>query len=438
MAPDGWSRRNISNLIEDHVLYIGDGYRAKNSELSSCGIPFAHAGNINGGFNFEVADRFPEKDLGKVGIKLSRPGDVVFTSKGTVGRFAFVRDDTQTFVYSPQLSFWRSLDHDIIHPRFLYYWMFGSEFLHQYSGVKGQTDMADYVSLRDQRQMFITLPPLDEQREIAHILGTLDDKIELNRRMNATLEAIARAIFKSWFVDFDPVHAKARGEQPYGMDADTAALFPDAFEDSELGPIPAGWGVGALSNIADNPRRGIKPEAMDSNTLYIGLEHMPQKSITLDAWGRTSNVASNKFKFRKGEFLFGKLRPYFHKVGIAPDDGVCSTDILVIVPTFEAWYGLTLFHISSKEFIDYTTAASTGTRMPRTNWDTMSKYPIVIPDPKVAEAFSCFLRPLLDTIQNNIWQSRTLAALRDALLPKLISGELRTKELHHVPSTGTG
>ena len=87
--------------------------------------------------------------------------------------------------------------------------------------------------------------PLDEaqQREIAHILGTLDDKIELNRRMNATLEAIARAIFKSWFVDFDPVHAKARGEQPYGMDAETAALFPDAFEDSSLGPIPAGWGV---------------------------------------------------------------------------------------------------------------------------------------------------------------------------------------------------
>ena len=287
---------------------------------------------------------------------------------------------------------------DAVEQRFLFYYMASPDFVGEATRASEGTKMPraqwSYLS-----QLPLALPPLSEQRAIAHILGTLDDKIELNRRMNATLEAIARAIFKSWFVDFDPVHAKARGEQPHGMDAETAALFPDSFENSELGQIPAGWGVGALSNIADNPRRGIKPEAMDSNTLYIGLEHMPQKSITLDAWGRTSNVASNKFKFRKGEFLFGKLRPYFHKVGIAPDDGVCSTDILVIVPTFEAWYGLTLFHISSKEFIDYTTAASTGTRMPRTNWDTMSKYPIVIPDPKVAEAFSCFLRPLLDTIE---------------------------------------
>ena len=238
-----WQRRGIENLLLENALYIGDGYRAKRSELAETGLPFARAGNINGGFRFQDADCFPIVDLHKVGAKLSQPGDVVFTSKGTVGRFAFVCDDTEQFVYAPQLSFWRVLDEQVIEPRFLYYWMFGRECYNQFYGLKGQTDMADYVSLHDQRRMHITLPPLCEQKAISNVLGPLDDKIELNHQMNHTLEAIARALFKSWFVDFDPVWAKANGEQPYGMEAETAALFPDAFVDSELGPIPAGWTV---------------------------------------------------------------------------------------------------------------------------------------------------------------------------------------------------
>ena len=204
-----WRRYEVSALIEAGVLEIGDGYRAKNNELATSGLPFARAGNIKDGFRFADADRFPEENLERVGNKISEPGDVVFTSKGTVGRFAFVRQDTPRFVYSPQLCFWRSRDHQLLDPRFLFYWMSGREFFIQFKGVAGQTDMAEYVSLRDQRSMQLTLPSLPEQRAIAHILGTLDDKIELNRRMNETLEAVARVLFKSWFVDFDPVRAKA-------------------------------------------------------------------------------------------------------------------------------------------------------------------------------------------------------------------------------------
>ena len=433
-----WECAPLSTLVDDILDRRGVTPRKLGSDFVSQGFRVISAKVVKDGRLDLSADepRFVDEPTYRKWMKGPLlADDVILTSEAPLGEVAYIHEQVDWCL--GQRLFCIRTSKERLYGRFLYYALQSESVRHDlYSRATGTT--AQGIRQAELRRVVIPVPPLSEQRAIAHILGTLDDKIELNRRMNATLEAIARAIFKSWFVDFDPVHSKARGEQPSGMDAETAALFPDSFEDSELGQIPAGWGVGALSNIADNPRRGIKPEAMDSNTLYIGLEHMPQKSITLDAWGRTSNVASNKFKFRKGEFLFGKLRPYFHKVGIAPDDGVCSTDILVIVPTFEAWYGLTLFHISSKEFIDYTTAASTGTRMPRTNWDTMSKYPIVIPDPKVAEAFSCFLRPLLDTIQNNIWQSRTLAALRDALLPKLISGELRTKELHHVPSTGTG
>ena len=208
-ADSEWRRYEVSALIKAGALEIGDGYRAKNDELATSGLPFARAGNIKDGFQFADADRFPEENLERIGNKISESDDVVFTSKGTVGRFAFVREDTPRFVYSPQLCFWRSRDHGLIDPRFLFYWMSGREFFVQFKGVAGQTDMAEYVSLRDQRSMRLTLPPLPEQHTIAHILGTLDDKIELIRRMNETLEEMARALFKSWFIDFDPVHAKA-------------------------------------------------------------------------------------------------------------------------------------------------------------------------------------------------------------------------------------
>ncbi|MCP9469505.1 MAG: DUF559 domain-containing protein [Nitrospira sp.] len=204
-----WQRHEVSQLLDAGILAIGDGYRAKNEELAASGVPFARAGNIKDGFHFDDADHFPEEHLFRVGNKVSQPGDVVFTSKGTVGRFAFVHDETPRFVYSPQLCFWRTLDRNVIEPRYLFYWMFGNEFYVQFKGVASQTDMAEYVSLADQRRMHVTLPPPVEQRAIAHILGTLDDEIELNRRMSETLEATARALFQSWFIDFDPVRRNA-------------------------------------------------------------------------------------------------------------------------------------------------------------------------------------------------------------------------------------
>ena len=139
-----------------------------------------------------------------------------------------------------------------------------------------------------------------------------------------------------------------------------------------------------------------------------------------------------KFEFKHGEILFGKLRPYFHKVGIAPVDGVCSTDILVIAPKQPTWFGFVLEHASSVEFVDYTDAASTGTKMPRTNWQGMASYQVVLPSVLVAEVFTAQVRSLFERIIANIHESRTLAALRDALLPKLVTGELRVQNAEKV------
>lgn len=162
----------LKELIAAGLLEIGDGYRAKNDELGDSGLPFARAGNINGGFDFTGADRFPVANLDRVGNKVSRFVDVVFTSKGTVGRFAFVDAKTERFVYSPQLCFWRSLAPKSIDPQFLYYWMHSPECLDQLSYLKSQTDMADYVSLRDQREMTISLPDPALQNAVVGVLGT--------------------------------------------------------------------------------------------------------------------------------------------------------------------------------------------------------------------------------------------------------------------------
>jgi len=144
-VPAEYEEHEVEVLLREGALLINDGYRAKNSELSNAGIPFARAGNIDDGFHFEDADCVPAHTLAKVGLKRSQPGDVVFTSKGTVGRFAFVRDETPEFVYSPQLCYWRSSDVSRIHARWLFYRMNGREFFLQFKGVAGQTDMAEYV-----------------------------------------------------------------------------------------------------------------------------------------------------------------------------------------------------------------------------------------------------------------------------------------------------
>ena len=265
---------------------------------------------------------------------------------------------------------------------------------------------------------------VEVQRAIAALLGALEDKIELNRRINETLEAMARSIFKDWFVDFGPTYAKVEGRTPY-LAPELWDLFPDALDDDDK---PVGWKQGVLGDVANSPRRGVSPDDVAEDTPYIGLEHMPRRSVALTEWEGAGNVTSNKSAFRKGEFLFGKLRPYFHKVGLAPLDGICSTDIVIVSSRASDWAAFTLACLSSDEFVDYTDRTSTGTKMPRTSWTTMGQYKIWLPSDKVARAFQSLAQPLLDRLSANIHEARSLAQTRDLLLPKLMSGEIRLRE----------
>ena len=448
--PGEWKKHEVKVLIEESALEIGDGYRAKNTEFAGSGVPFARAGNIKNGFVFNDADHFPEASLYRVGDKISKPGDVVFTSKGTVGRFAFVREDTPQFVYSPQLCFWRSRDHGLIDPRFLFFWMFSREFFVQFKGVAGQTDMAEYVSLRDQRNMHLTLPPLSEQRAIAHILGTLDDKIELNRRMNETLEEMARALFKSWFVDFDPVHAKAtlkhhaanlpQGESDWSvesarayldrMDPNIAALFPDRVVDSEPGPIPEGWDVGCFCDVVEQLRDRENPRASPDAIFH----HFSIPAFDENQWPtqeRGENIKSQKSRVLPGVVLLSKLNPEIERVWLvdvgATDQAVCSTEFLVLRPRPSQGTSFIYCLGCSPGFRQELGSLVTGTSKShqRVQADAVLALPVVLFPKSISEAFESVVSVFLQTVQLNRRASRSLAALRDTLLPKLVSGELR-------------
>ena len=356
-------------------------------------------------------------------------GDIVLTHRGTLGQVALIPDASkfERYIVS-QSQFYIRCDRSKVDPEFVTLYLKSPEGQHQLlanSSQVGVPSIAQPVTYL--RSIEIPIPPLPEQHDIAHILGTLDDKIELNRRMNRTLEEMARAIYKDWFVDFGPVRAKLEGRAPY-LPLELWDLFPNELVDSELGEIPEGWEVGELRRIATFPVRTVKPQELSSETVYIGLEHMPRKSVALNDWETAEKVTSGKLSFHKGEFLFGKLRPYFHKVGMASTDGICSTDIVVVAPRDTLWSSFVLLCISTEEFVSYTDQTSNGTRMPRTNWKTMGQYKICIPPKPVAREFQNITQNSLNRTAANIGESRLLSRQRDALLPHLLSGEVMDLE----------
>ena len=347
--------------------------------------------------------------------KVRGPG-VVIGRYGTLGKVHYVRSDhwpLNTTLYVE--------DFKGNHPRYVSY-------LLETVDVTPFSDKAAVPGLNrnhlHQAEVLFTTEPA-EQRAIARILGALDDKIELNRRMNETLETMARALFKSWFVDFEPVRAKMGGGVT-GLPTSIGSLFPNVLDNKG---IPEGWTLGPLSRVADSPRRGIDPSDVAEDTPYIGLEHMPRRSIALADWEGAEKVKSTKSTFNKGDILFGKLRPYFHKVGITSLDGICSTDIVVVSPRSPEWAVFCLACLSTDEFVEYTDQTSTGTRMPRTSWKTMGQYETCLPPIEVAREFQRLLSPVIDKLNVNVHESRSLARTRNALLPKLVSGELRVGDI---------
>jgi type I restriction enzyme S subunit len=433
MAANSRATATIEELIASGAIVAHkDGNYGSNyprvEEFGNVGVPFLTATSLRDGYvDITRAPRLADARADELPFGFVQTDDVLLSHNATIGRVAVVPQHKGRLLVGTSLTYFRVNPQKLL-PRYLAVYLAGRDFQNQLAAVMSHSTR-NQVPVTAQRKLHVVFPPLVEQQAIAAVLGALDDKIELNRRTNATLEAMARALFQSWFVDFDPVRAKLDGRRPLGLDPATAALFPSEFEDSELGHIPRGWTAGKLGDVGTNSRRGVHPSEIAPDTPYIALEHMPRRSIALGDWDESADVASGKSAFKKGEILFGKLRPYFHKVGVAPFDGVCSTDILVLAPKNPEWFGFLLGHASSDELVNFTDLASTGTKMPRTNWSDISAFKMAIPPKTIADSFTQLIQRMVERIIANLFESRTLAGLRDTLLPKLLSGELSAPEL---------
>ena len=436
--PSTYQRARLAELcVTDGGVQTGPfGSQLHRRDYVSIGTPIITVEHIG-------ENRIIHQDLPKVSDedreRLSRyslqDGDIVFSRVGSVDLRALVRKEESGWLFSGRLLRVRPKP-DIIDSCYLS-WFFGLPSFREY--VRRIAYGATMPSLNTKllSDLPVYFPSVGEQKAIAHILGSLDDKIELNRKMNETLEAMARAIFKSWFVDFVPVRAKAEGRAP-GLPKEIADLFPDSFEDSELGEIPKGWDVVTLGDIAEviDCLHSKKPERRESGwpllqlwnicgdglidmaeTYYIGesdyknwvsrMEASPGDCVITNV-GRVGAVAQIPESLRAalGRNMTGlRCKSQFH------------------FPTF-----LIECLISRAMCDEIVRKMDTGTILDALNVRNIPKLRLVLPPLALLIKFEGSARPLRAKMEHNLTEARNLVAIRDTLLPKLISGEIRIKD----------
>lgn len=369
---------------------------------------------IDGQVSTANVARITEETAERLAHHRMKPGDIVYARRGDIGRRALIREN-QNGWFCGTGCLRISLGEKVINPLFLHYYLSLPDVI---TLIANQAVGATMPNLNTSilRGVPITFPPLETQQQIAAILSAYDDLIENNTRRIKVLEEMAGLIYREWFVNFRfPGHEGVR------------------LVASEFGEIPEGWRAVKLGDIAEQIRRSVQPDDVSKDTPYIGLEHLPRKSIALSNWAFLDSVTSSKLRFYQGEILFGKIRPYFHKVGVAPVNGICSSDIIVIRPKNPEFAALTAMVTSSEDFVLQSVQTSQGTKMPRANWDVLVKYPVFLPDNDLLERFNGIAANIISQIRNYVFKNQNLRRTRDLLLPKLISGELSVSQLEINP-----
>ncbi len=394
--PEGWRETILGELI---IHKKGFAFKSKDfGELGRCVVKvkdFTHDSiDISECqfLNSSISENYNEYVLKVDDILISTVGSWITNPESVVGKVVKVPKIAENSLLNQNAVRLRCNDDAL--QNYLYFRLkvqnFSSFLISRAQGSANQAS----ITLKDIFSYKFILPPLQEQKAIASILSSFDEKIELLKEQNKTLEKMAQVLFKEWFVD--------------GADES--------------------WEVGTLEYFATNPRNSISVKSMNTEMIYIGLEHISRKNIALTSFGNASSVKSNKYKFIENDILFGKLRPYFHKVCFSSFQGICSTDILVLRAKKSYYFSYCLFAFFQEDVINYVTKSSEGTRMPRTSWKILSEYPIKIPTDAKIQEFHKFAMPLIEKIELNIVEIQTLQKTRDTLLPKLMSGELRVEE----------
>ncbi len=415
--------------LSDAVHLIGGG-TPKRSHTEYWGglIPWLSVKDFNNDNRHveSTEESITELGLIKSSAKILKEGQLIISARGTVGALAQL---------SKPMAFNQSCYGIDAKPEyttndFLYYLI-----KHSIVDFKQVTHGAvfDTITRETFEHIWINLPPLPEQRAIAHILGTLDDKIELNRRMNETLEEMVRALFKSWFVDFDPVRAKMEGRDP-GLPKHLADLFPDRLVDSELGPIPEGWEVGCFGDIVDQIRDNENPLASPDTVFH----HFSIPAFDKNQWPQIEcgeDIKSQKSRVPPEVILLSKLNPEVERVwfvDVASDErAICSTEFLVLQARQPFQRSYVYCFARSPFFRQQIESLVTGTSKShqRAPAGAVLALEAIIPSTPVIRAFDQQASVLLDRTVGYRRETITLAAQRDALLPKLISGELRVTDV---------
>lgn len=331
-----------------------------------------------------------------------KAGDLILAREAPVGNIAIIPENID--VCLGQRTVLIRADKTKVDNSYLLFLLLSDEMQAKIlSHANGST--VHHLNMKDIRNLELPdLPPLATQQRIAHILSTYDRLIDNNNRRIALLEESIHLLYKEWFVRL---------------------RFPGYESVKVVDGVPEGWNRKTLKDIALSIRQSIHPSNTEPNTPYVGLEHIPRQSIALTSWGYSNQVDSNKFVFTKSDILFGKIRPYFHKVVFAPVNGICSSDAIVIRPLNEDLFGLTLALVSSIPFVDYTSKTSKeGSKMPRANWDVMEQYTILIPYPKLLQEFNHLVSLATNQITKLIFLNQRLRQARDLLLPRLMNGSI--------------
>lgn len=438
----------VAELQRQGVLFVEDGnhgeYRPLQHEFCHEGTPFIRPDDLKRGrVDFSNSDRINDDAFRRVRKGLGRAGDIVFTHRATVGRIARVGSDAPDFVANPGVTVWRSTAPSVLDPDYLYFFMQSAAFMNQVWAEAGNTDTFPYISLTQQRGLKIILPPIEAQQMIGSTLAVLDDKIELNRRMNATLEAVAQAIFRDWFVDFGPVRRKLAGAtDPVkimgGLVADPvrAAALADSHPDALDGEKhPVGWDIRPLSDLTTELRRGIGPKYVESGgVLVLNQKCIRDREVSFGPARRHDNNAKGVAgrTLLNGDVLVnstgvGTLGRIAQIWGLEQPVIVDSHVTIVRARStdFSAIYlGLAL-GLREEEIVALGEGSTGQTELSR---EQLGRMEMVVPAKHVLDQFDAICAPLIERIQANRQEAATLGETRDYLLPRLMSGEVRVRD----------
>jgi type I restriction enzyme, S subunit len=427
MPPTEWEEVFLEQVADDITVgYVG----SMTSEYVDSGVPFLRSKNIEPyGIKWDdmcFINRTFHERLKKSALS---PGDVVIVRTGKPGAATIIPESLPESNCSDIVIVKAGCRLDA---RFLMYYL--NSFAVNYINAHLVGAVQQHFNVGSARKLKINLPPLSEQKSIARILGVLDDKIELNQKMNQTLEAMAQAIFKSWFVDFDPVRAKMAGQQPVGMDEATAALFPDSIEDSELGEIPKGWEVKSFDEIIDflnggTPKTSIA-EYWDGDIPWFSVRDTPSLSdvFVLKTEKRITALGIEKSPTQilpigttiiTARGTVGKVA--FVGIEMAMNQSCFGIKGKSSYPDIFIYYQL-------RNFASELQQKSHGSVFDTINRETFKSIKLPLPPTKISLTFDNKINSLFTKIKHNLYQIDTLTLLRDTLLPKLMSGELRVPE----------